>query len=106
MLQGHIDTKSLQNVAHDFENGRVLTQNGVLRANGTTLGGDNGIAVALMMDSGTTTARHTRLSNVFLPHRRQFSAGATALAQIPAGHHQLISDSEDEGTNVTVYAFP
>lgn len=53
MLQGHIDMvcDKLAGVEHDFEKDGLdlIVKDGVLYANGTTLGADNGVAVALMM---------------------------------------------------------
>ena len=53
MLQGHLDMvcEKRAGVDHDFqkEGLRLIVENGVLRADGTTLGGDNGAAVALML---------------------------------------------------------
>ncbi len=53
MLQGHIDMvcDKLGSVEHDFTKDGIdlVVTDGVLTANGTTLGADNGIAVALML---------------------------------------------------------
>ena len=53
MLQGHIDMvcDKLGSVEHDFTTDGIdlVVKDGVLTANGTTLGADNGIAVALML---------------------------------------------------------
>ena len=53
MLQGHLDMvcEKLAGVDHDFEKDGIdlIVKDGVLTANGTTLGGDNGAAVALML---------------------------------------------------------
>jgi len=53
MLQGHIDMvcDKLAGVEHDFEKDGLdlIVKDGVLYANGTTLGADNGVAVALMI---------------------------------------------------------
>ena len=62
MLQGHIDMvcEKLEGVEHDFTKDglNLLVEDGALTADGTTLGADNGIAVALMlmvMDDETLT---------------------------------------------------
>lgn len=53
MLQGHLDMvcEKVAGVEHDFEKEGIdlVVKDGVLTANGTTLGSDNGVAVALMM---------------------------------------------------------
>ena len=53
MLQGHIDMvcDKRAGVEHDFtkEGIDLVLKDGVLSANGTTLGADNGVAIALMM---------------------------------------------------------
>jgi len=53
MLQGHIDMvcDKLGSVEHDFTTDGIdlVVKDGILTANGTTLGADNGIAVALML---------------------------------------------------------
>ena len=53
MLQGHLDMvcEKKAGVDHDFEKEGLdlVVKDGVLSADGTTLGSDNGVAVALMM---------------------------------------------------------
>ena len=53
MLQGHLDMvcEKLAGVDHDFltQGLDLVVEDGVLRANGTTLGGDDGVAVATML---------------------------------------------------------
>ena len=53
MLQGHLDMvcDKRAGVEHDFEKDGIelVVKDGVLSADGTTLGADNGVAVALMM---------------------------------------------------------
>ena len=53
MLQGHMDMvcEKRAGVEHDFEKDGLdlIIRDGRLTANGTTLGGDNGVAVALML---------------------------------------------------------
>lgn len=53
MLQGHMDMVCEKNggTEHDFERDglKLICEDGFLRADGTTLGGDDGIAVAMMM---------------------------------------------------------
>ena len=53
LLQGHTDMVCEKNagVEHDFltEGIKLYEENGILRARGTTLGADNGVAVAIML---------------------------------------------------------
>ena len=53
LLQGHVDMVCEKNegVEHDFLNDplKLYVENGLLRAKGTTLGADNGVAVAVML---------------------------------------------------------
>ncbi len=59
LLQGHTDMvcEQVSGKGHDFENeGITVLRNGeLLTADGTTLGADNGVAVAIMMDLLTQT---------------------------------------------------
>ena len=70
MLQGHIDMvcEKLEGVEHDFTKDglNLLVEDGALTADGTTLGADNGIAVALMlMVMDDETLAHPPLECVF-----------------------------------------
>ena len=53
LLQGHVDMVCEKNegIDHDFMRDplKLYVENGVLRARGTTLGADNGVAVAAML---------------------------------------------------------
>ena len=53
ILQGHMDMvcTKVEDVDFDFEKDSIdlITEGDLLRANGTTLGADNGIAVAMIM---------------------------------------------------------
>lgn len=103
MLQGHIDMvcEKLAGVAHDFEKDGLdlIVENGVLRANGTTLGGDNGIAVALMMAIlDDDTLAHPALECVFTTQEEVGLGGATGLDKSLLEARTMINlDSEDEG---------
>ena len=61
MLQGHIDMvcDKLAGVEHDFEKDGLdlIVKDGVLYANGTTLGADNGVDGAQALDKSQITAR-------------------------------------------------
>ncbi len=75
MLQGHIDMvcDKLGSVEHDFTTDGIdlVVKDGVLTANGTTLGADNGIAVALMLTVlNDDSIAHPALSAYSPPTRR------------------------------------
>ena len=103
MLQGHTDMvcEKLAGVAHDFTTDPLdlIIKDGVLSANGTTLGGDNGAAVACMLailDDDTLT--HPALECVFTTPEEIGLNGAEALDKSLLSARTMINlDSEDEG---------
>ena len=103
MLQGHTDMvcEKLAGVAHDFTTDPLdlIIKDGVLSANGTTLGGDNGAAVACMLailDDDTLT--HPALECVFTTQEEIGLNGAGALDKSLLSARTMINlDSEDEG---------
>lgn len=103
MLQGHLDMvcEKLASVTHDFmtDGLDLIVEDGVLRANGTTLGGDNGVAVALMMavlDDNKLV--HPPLECVFTTQEETGLAGANGLDKSILQARTMINlDSEDEG---------
>ena len=103
MLQGHTDMvcEKLAGVAHDFTTDHLdlIIKDGVLSANGTTLGGDNGAAVACMLailDDDTLT--HPALECVFTTQEEIGLNGAEALDKSLLSARTMINlDSEDEG---------
>ena len=103
MLQGHTDMvcEKLTGVAHDFTTDPLdlIIKDGVLSANGTTLGGDNGAAVACMLailDDDTLT--HPALECVFTTQEEIGLNGAEALDKSLLSARTMINlDSEDEG---------
>ncbi|WP_443662702.1 aminoacyl-histidine dipeptidase [Dysosmobacter sp.] len=103
MLQGHLDMvcEKLAGVEHDFETEGLdlIVEDGVLRANGTTLGGDNGAAVALMMTVlDDDTLRHPPLECVFTVCEEVGLDGAKALDKSQLDSRTMINlDSEEEG---------
>ena len=103
MLQGHLDMvcEKLAGVDHDFETEGLdlIVEDGVLRANGTTLGGDNGAAVALMMTVlDDNTLRHPPLECVFSVSEEVGLDGAKALDKSQLDARIMINlDSEEEG---------
>lgn len=103
MLQGHLDMvcEKRADAVHNFETDGLdlIVEDGVLRANGTTLGGDNGIAVALMLtvlDDGALV--HPALECVFTTQEETGLGGAAALDKSLLTARTMINlDSEDEG---------
>ncbi len=103
MLQGHLDMVCEKNAdcPHDFEKEGLALEvcNGFLTAKGTTLGGDNGIAVALMLALlEEDTLRHPPLECVFTVQEEVGMIGAAHLDGSLLSARTLINlDSEEEG---------
>lgn len=103
MLQGHLDMvcEKKAGVAHDFDKDGIdlIVENGVLRANGTTLGGDNGAAVALMMAIlDDDSLRHPPVECVFTTEEEVGLNGAVTLDKSILKARTMINlDSEEEG---------
>lgn len=103
MMQGHIDMvcDKLASVEHDFEHDGIelVVKDGVLTANGTTLGADNGIAVALMMTVlDDDTLVHPALECVFTTDEETGLIGAETLDKSKISARTMINlDSEEEG---------
>ncbi len=105
LLQGHMDMVCEKNadVEHDFEKDGLdlFIENGLLGARGTSLGGDNGIAVAMML-ALLETDSHPTLECLFTVEEETGLAGAREFdcSQITA-KRMINLDSEEENT-VTV----
>lgn len=103
MLQGHLDMvcEKLGGVEHDFEKEGIdlVVKDGVLSANGTTLGADNGVAVALMLTVLDEAAlKHPPLECVFTTEEEVGLNGAASLDKSLINARTMINmDSEDEG---------
>ncbi len=103
MLQGHIDMvcEKLEGVEHDFTKDglNLLVEDGALKADGTTLGADNGIAVALMlMVMDDETLAHPPLECVFTSQEETGLFGAAGLDKSQISASTMINlDSEEEG---------
>lgn len=103
MMQGHTDMvcEKRADACHDFEKDGLdlIVENGVLRANGTTLGADNGIAVALMLAIlDDDQLAHPPLECVFTSQEEVGLGGATTLDKSLLSARTMINlDSEDEG---------
>lgn len=103
MLQGHIDMvcDKLGSVEHDFTKDGIdlVVKDGVLTANGTTLGADNGIAVALMLTVlDDDSLAHPALECVFTTDEESGLVGAETLDKSQIDARTMINlDSEEEG---------
>ena len=103
MLQGHLDMVCVAGpgVAHDFTRDplELEVDGGWVRAKGTTLGGDDGIAVAMVMallDDGAVP--HPPLEAVLTVDEEVGMLGATALDGSDLRARYLLNiDSEEEG---------
>ena len=111
MLQGHIDMvcDKLAGVEHDFEKDGLdlIVKDGVLYANGTTLGADNGVAVALMMTVlDDKELEHPPVECVFTTSEEIGLNGAQALDKSQITARTMINmDSEDSHSDA-LYQYP
>lgn len=103
VLQGHMDMVCVagEGVSHDFLNEplSLFVDGDFIGARGTTLGGDDGIAVAyglaLLADE---TAKHPALEVVITTDEETGMYGAKGLdASLISGRYMINADSEDEG---------
>lgn len=103
VLQGHLDMVCQANsgVAHDFSRDPItpLLQDGWLRAEGTTLGADNGIGVALTLAAlEDRTLVHGPLEALFTVDEEAGMGGAQGLAPgVLQGSLMLNLDTEEWG---------
>ena len=103
MLQGHMDMVCEREEGCDIdfaeEGIRLQLQDGVISAQGTTLGGDDGIAVAYMLAIlSSKDIPHPPLEAVFTVDEEIGMLGASALdASVLDARTMLNIDSEDEG---------
>ena len=104
VLQGHMDMvcEKAKGFEHDFDEDPielVYTDDGWLTANQTTLGADNGIAIAMAMVAATDkNVAHPPLELLFTTDEETGLTGATSLkAGFIRGKQLLNLDSEDEG---------
>ena len=103
ILQGHLDMVNEKDEDSDFdfscEGLRLYVEDGYIKAEGTTLGGDDGIAVAYMLallDSDTIV--HPPLECVFTVDEEIGMLGAKALDMSQLSGSKLLNiDSEEEG---------
>jgi len=103
MLQGHTDMVCEKNAGtvHDFDNEGIHLEvkDGFLCAKGTTLGADNGIAVAMMLALlADDTIKHPPLECVFTVQEETGLFGAVALdGSVLSAKTMINLDSEEEG---------
>ena len=104
VLQGHMDMvcEKAKGHNHDFEKDPielVFTDDGWLTANQTTLGADNGIAIAMAMVAATDeNVGHPPLELLFTTDEETGLTGASSLQPGFIKGKQLLNiDSEDEG---------
>lgn len=103
MLQGHTDMVCEKNgdVEHDFEKDplKLKITDGWLSATGTTLGGDDGAAVAMMLSIlDDATLSHPTLECLFTTAEETSMGGANLFDFSPIVARKLINlDSEEEG---------
>lgn len=103
ILQGHMDMvcEKRPDLEHDFEKDglNISVENGYITANGTTLGGDDGIAVAMMLALlSDPSIPHPALECVFTVDEEIGLLGAAALdTSVLSGKRMINLDSEAEG---------
>ncbi len=100
MLQGHMDMVCEKNADsdHDFEKDglKLSVKDGFLWADGTTLGADNGIAVAMMLALLETNA-HPTLECLFTIEEETGLAGAQGFdCSVVTSKRMINLDSEEE----------
>ncbi len=103
ILQGHMDMvcEKRKEATHDFlrDGIKLIVEDDFLHADGTTLGADDGIAVAYMMALLTDdTLEHPRLEAVITTDEEVGMKGAFELDPKPLqGKYMINLDSEEEG---------
>lgn len=103
MLQGHMDMVCEKdkdcNIDFEYDGLKLVLKDGIISANGTTLGGDDGIAVAYalaILDSSDIP--HPPLEAVFTVDEEIGMLGAAAIDCSPLKSKIMLNlDSEDEG---------
>jgi len=107
MIQGHLDMVCEKNrdTVHDFARDplRLIVEGDWLRADGTTLGADDGVAIAMALTlMEDTTLAHPALEFVLTADEEVGLVGATALdAALLSGDVLINLDSGEEGVFLT-----
>ena len=107
IIQGHLDMvcEKTDDSAHNFDTDpiEVYEENGFLKAKDTSLGGDDGIAIAYalaILDSDTI--EHPPIEAVFTTDEEVGMGGAGAIdLSVLKGRMLINIDSEEEGTLLT-----
>lgn len=103
ILQGHMDMVAVKKEDSDIDMQkdplRLKEENGFLYAEGTSLGGDDGIAVAYALDFlDDEKLKHPALECIFTVNEEVGMDGANALDMSPIKGTKMINiDSEEEG---------
>lgn len=103
VMQGHMDMvcEKTADSMHDFttEGIQIIEEDGYLRADGTTLGGDDGIAIAYMLEYlADDTLIHPPLEMVITTDEEIGMCGAMQFdAGVLKGRRMINIDSEEEG---------
>ena len=102
VLQGHMDMvcNKKDDSRHDFSKDSIQTyiEDDWLKAKETTLGADNGIAIAIMLAIANSKVKHTGLELLFTVDEETGLTGASKLEDNALRGKYLINiDSEDEG---------
>lgn len=107
ILQGHLDMVCAKTEDSDMDFSadplRLQLENGFITAQGTSLGADDGIAVAMMLALlSDKSLSHPRLECIFTTDEEIGLIGANALDPSPLKGRLLINlDSEEEGVILT-----
>ncbi|WP_332447466.1 aminoacyl-histidine dipeptidase [Sphaerochaeta sp.] len=102
-LQGHMDMVCVkqEGSTHDFAKDPIelIRDNDMLKANGTTLGGDNGIAIAIALDIlSDPSCKHGPLEAIFTISEETGLTGAFHIEPETVQSRLMINlDSEEEG---------
>lgn len=103
ILQGHIDMvcEKSSNSTHNFKTDAIdlIIENDFLRANNTTLGADNGIAIAMSLAIlEDNTLKHPQIEFLATVEEETTMKGAIHLEDnVLAGKYMINIDSEEEG---------
>ena len=102
LLQGHTDMVCEKNAGtvHDFEKDplKLRVDNGFLSAEGTTLGADDGVAVAMMLALLESSDPMPEIECLFTVDEETGLTGAFELGEgMLKGKYLINLDSEDEG---------
>lgn len=104
IIQGHLDMvcEKTPDSAHDFKNDplELYVEDGNIRAKDTTLGGDDGIAIAYAMAVlAGNDLEHPPIEALFTTDEEEGMGGANAIDMSVLKGRMLINiDSEEEGT--------